>query len=185
MVGNANGLKVSGVLVIVGAIAYVLVGGPLLLAGGIAVGLALMAWHRRESGHFDGEGPTRLFGAQTTREEQQPPRPGNQHLRLIPATSAPLPVIRDITPGRGIPAGGVARRSNIPDILAPRALPAAHAMRSRDITSETVPERYSFLGAGRIAALGAYADFRNEALVSRPGEIRAMLSSWGNMGLGR
>src|SRR6266852_9183482 len=31
---------------------------------------------------------------------------------------------RDITPGRGIPAGGVAPPSNIPDILGRRALPS-------------------------------------------------------------
>ena len=37
-------------LVVVGAIAYVIVGGPLVLAGGIAVGLALIAWHRCEIG---------------------------------------------------------------------------------------------------------------------------------------
>ena len=33
-------------------------------------------------------------------------------------------VIRSITAGRGLPAGGAATRSNIPDILARRALPS-------------------------------------------------------------
>src|SRR6266852_9962965 len=36
----------------------------------------------------------------------------------------PVTVVRDITPGRGIPAGCVAPPSNIPDILGRRALPS-------------------------------------------------------------
>ena len=66
------------------------------------------------------------------------PRCGNP--RAFGRRCIPPPPQRGCRVG-GPGAGGVARRSNIPDMLAPRALPA-----------------------GRIAALGAHADFRNEAL---------------------
>lgn len=40
-------LSVAGMLAIVGALAYIVVGGPLEIAGAIAVSLGLMAYRRR------------------------------------------------------------------------------------------------------------------------------------------
>ena len=59
-------------------------------------------------------------------------RDGNQVELLMPQRQCPdrvirgIPdrVIRGITAGRGIPAGGVATRSNMPNILARRASPS-------------------------------------------------------------
>jgi hypothetical protein len=38
--------QVTGFLAIVGALAYAAVGGPLIVAGGLAIGLALIAYRR-------------------------------------------------------------------------------------------------------------------------------------------
>jgi hypothetical protein len=39
-------LNITGVLVVVGMMAYAIVGGPLVVAAGFAVGLALIAYRR-------------------------------------------------------------------------------------------------------------------------------------------
>ena len=40
-------LSVAGMLAVVGALAYIVVGGPLEIAGAVAVSLGLMAYRRR------------------------------------------------------------------------------------------------------------------------------------------
>ncbi len=41
---DTGSMQVTGLLTIVGAMAYAVVGGPLVVAGGLAVGLALIAY---------------------------------------------------------------------------------------------------------------------------------------------
>ena len=60
-------------------------------------------------------------------------RPRVVGLAALDRSRASGTVIRDMIRGRRIPPGCVARRSDMPNILTPRALPAAHATRSRDI----------------------------------------------------
>jgi hypothetical protein len=56
-----NGLKIAGMLAVVGAFAYAIVGGPLVITGGGVVALALFAYHRWQSSHGSDD-PTRLLG---------------------------------------------------------------------------------------------------------------------------
>ena len=43
---DTGSTQVTGLLAIVGAMAYAVVGGPLVVAGGLAVGLVLIAYRR-------------------------------------------------------------------------------------------------------------------------------------------
>ena len=79
---NMNGLKVAGMLVVLGAAAYAIVGGPLLIASGSAVALALIAYRRWQWRH-DSDGPTPLFGVRGINGGQrQSPAASNPHSRL-------------------------------------------------------------------------------------------------------
>jgi hypothetical protein len=87
---NMNGLKVAGMLAVVGAAAYVIVGGPLVVTGGSAIGLMLIAYRRWHGLWRHGsEGPTSLLGVQRADHGQrQPPRVPGRHFKLVSASAA-------------------------------------------------------------------------------------------------
>ena len=55
-------LNPNALLVLLGSAIYAAVGGPVVIAGGVAIGILLGLHHRRQEARSDGNGPTTLFG---------------------------------------------------------------------------------------------------------------------------
>jgi hypothetical protein len=76
-------LNPNALLVLLGTVIYVVVGGPWVVVGGVAIALGLGALHRPRGTDTDGDGPMSLFGSPVT----APPRgrhiPGS-YLRAVP-----------------------------------------------------------------------------------------------------
>jgi hypothetical protein len=69
-------LNPNGMLVLVGSVMYAIAGGPVIVAGGFAIGLALILLHRPGDEPADRGLPPSLFG---TRE------PSSTHIRVVTA----------------------------------------------------------------------------------------------------
>jgi len=63
---NMHRLNPNAMLVLLGTVIYVVVGGPSVVVGGVAIALALGALHRPQGAGSRGDGPTSLFGAPAT-----------------------------------------------------------------------------------------------------------------------
>ena len=76
-------LNPNALLVLLGTVIYVVVGGPWLVVGGVAVAFGLGALHRPRRTDNDGDGPMSLFGAPVTAlpRSRSTPRP---YLRAVP-----------------------------------------------------------------------------------------------------
>ncbi len=59
-------LNPNALLVLLGTVIYVVVGGPWLVVGGVAVAFGLGALHRPRGKREHGNGPMSLFGAPVT-----------------------------------------------------------------------------------------------------------------------
>ena len=71
-------LNPNALLVLLGTVIYVVVGGPWLVVGGVAVAFGLGALHRPRGTETDGNGPMSLFGAPATALPRSRPIPGRR-----------------------------------------------------------------------------------------------------------
>ena len=76
-------LNPNALLVLLGTVIYVVVGGPWVVAGGMAIALGLGALHRPRHGESGGDGPMSLFGTPVTAvtERRRGPSP---FLKIVP-----------------------------------------------------------------------------------------------------
>ena len=81
---DVHRLNPNGMLVLLGTMMYVVVGGPPVVVGGIAIALALAAYHRPGSTDSSGNGPMSLFGAPVTAVSPRPVAP-SPFLRAAPS----------------------------------------------------------------------------------------------------
>lgn len=63
---DVHRLNPNAVLVLLGTVIYVVVGGPAVVAGGVAIALGLGALHRPRGSESDRDGPLSLFGTPVT-----------------------------------------------------------------------------------------------------------------------
>ena len=70
-------LNPNALLVLLGSAIYAAAGGPLVIAGGVVIGILLGLHHRRQEARADKDGPTTLFGAPA-------PTPGADELLRAP-----------------------------------------------------------------------------------------------------
>ena len=71
---GAHRLNPNGLLVLLGSFMYAIAGGPVVVAGGFAIGLMLVLLNDPGRARPEDEGPTSLFG---TRE------PSSTHIRIV------------------------------------------------------------------------------------------------------
>jgi hypothetical protein len=80
---DVHRLNPNGMLVLLGTVMYVVVGGPPIVVGGVAIALALGARHRPRGSDSTGNGPMSLFGTPVT--DVSPRRiPVSPYLRAVP-----------------------------------------------------------------------------------------------------
>lgn len=84
-------LNPNGMLVLVGSVMYAIAGGPVIVAGGFAIGLALALLHRPGGAPEDRGLPPSLFG---TRE------PASMHYTLVLRPAHTLVFARVAIPAR-------------------------------------------------------------------------------------
>ena len=84
-------LNPNGMLVLVGSVMYAIAGGPVIVAGGFAIGLALVLLHRPGGEPEDRGLPPSLFG---TRE------PASAHYTLVLTAPRKLVFARVLVPAR-------------------------------------------------------------------------------------
>ena len=77
-------LNPNALLVLLGTVIYVVVGGPWVVGGGVAIALGLGALHRPRGTDEGREGPTSLFGTPATVAAPRRVAPG-PFLRAVPA----------------------------------------------------------------------------------------------------
>jgi len=84
-------LNPNGLLVLLGSVMYAVAGGPVVIGGGFAIALGLLAWRHYEASTADRSGPTSLFGASD---------PTSTHIRLIsmPPCFSLMPAVCVATP---------------------------------------------------------------------------------------
>jgi len=56
-------LNPNAMLVLLGSAIYAVAGGPVVIGGGVVIGILLGLHHRRQEARSDQNGPTTLFGA--------------------------------------------------------------------------------------------------------------------------
>ena len=76
-------LNPNALLVLLGTVIYVVVGGPWVVAGGVAIALGLGALHRPRGTESGGDGPTSLLGTPVTAVMPRRVAPG-PYLRAVP-----------------------------------------------------------------------------------------------------
>ena len=76
-------LNPNALLVLLGTVIYVVVGGPWVVAGGVAIALGLGALHRPRGTESGGDGPMSLFGTPVTAVTPRRVAPG-PYLRAVP-----------------------------------------------------------------------------------------------------
>ena len=81
---NFHRLNPNAMLVLLGTVIYVVVGGPPVVVGGVAIALALGALHRPRAAGSDGDGPTSLFGTYATVCAPRRVVPPSPFLRTVP-----------------------------------------------------------------------------------------------------
>lgn len=81
---DVHRLNPNGMLVLLGTMMYVVVGGPPVVVGGVAIALALAARHRPGAEDSSGNGPMSLFGSPVTAVAPQHVSPG-PFLRAAPS----------------------------------------------------------------------------------------------------
>ena len=89
-------LNPNGMLVLVGSVMYAIAGGPVIVAGGFAIGLALVLLHRPGGEPADRGLPPSLFG---------PREPTSTHYTLALTPPRKLVFAREIVPARYQPLG--------------------------------------------------------------------------------
>jgi hypothetical protein len=82
---NFHRLNPNAMLVLLGTVIYVVVGGPPVVVGGVAIALALGALHRPGGARSGGDGPTSLFGTHATVCAPRRVPPPDPFLRAVPA----------------------------------------------------------------------------------------------------
>ncbi len=83
---NMHRLNPNAMLVLLGTVIYVVVGGPTVVVGGVAIALALGALHRPAGAGAGsgGDGPTSLFGTHATVCAPRRMAPPDPFLRAVP-----------------------------------------------------------------------------------------------------
>ena len=76
-------LNPNALLVLLGTVIYVVVGGPWVVAGGVAIALGLGALHRPRGAESGEDGPMSLFGTPVTAGTPRRVSPG-PYLRAVP-----------------------------------------------------------------------------------------------------
>ena len=80
---DVHRLNPNALLVLLGTVIYVVVGGPPVVVGGVAIALGLGALHRPRGTVSGGDGPMSLFGTPVTVVSQRRSVPG-PFLRAVP-----------------------------------------------------------------------------------------------------
>ena len=79
-------LNPNALLVLLGTVIYVVVGGPWVVAGGVAIALGLGALHRPRGAESGGDGPMSLFGTPVTAAAPRRMAP-SPFLRAVPVVA--------------------------------------------------------------------------------------------------